>query len=517
MGQLVLRAGRPSWALPLGHFINAKMPLNIVWPRPDAETNAYERNRKVPSTVPFRMPIAVQGGAWPFKYEIMEGPNWLSIGQTLPADWLTHANGLQDYGILYADNPSTVGSPHTIRIRVTDQQLNTAEVTWTMAVIDLESTADFIWLSGSGSNSNSGSHASPKLDWNGWYLGDKNDSTFQTHQIHHLSGTFLITALPIETVFIAGMANTKPKCFVADLEGTQPVIDLENTAFVEWQSNTNGSMCYSGLKWINPPFGAQSNYRKQFVKGGSNGLRRSLYFENFFDGGGDTESQTGTNSSVVMHSGNDGSHFAHCRNTYHQCHNMDLVLGYNTFDALFEGNFVTGGYGGTYNPSWGYFIKGNDCARHSVRANRAISSGIVRPLVYTSSFVSGFRKYDIEACWNNFKGGATVGRPSGGFPLGQGEDAEDFYGSIWSYRNNWNISHHQWETGDYGPYEFENDSIQHSGVFTDGFDMTQVISPAEIIKTNLQTGTSGMFDGTTNLLTGAARTAGLGTHGCEVA
>jgi hypothetical protein len=60
----------------------------------------------------------------------------------------------------------------------------------------------------------------------------------------------------------------------------------------------------------------------------------------------------------------------------------------------------------------------------------------------------------------------------------------------------------------------ERDVIQHSGAYADGVYLVGSTS-ALITRTNIAAGTS-LLDPSTNLLTGAARTQYLGTHGCEI-
>lgn len=69
-----------------------------------------------------------------------------------------------------------------------------------------------------------------------------------------------------------------------------------------------------------------------------------------------------------------------------------------------------------------------------------------------------------------------------------------------------------------GSNSWESDVIQHDGAYTDGISVYNSTG-STMTKTNLASGTSAVItlDASTNLLTGAARTSYLGTHGCEVA
>ena len=64
-----------AWILAFGHYVSTlitSMPPVIIYPRPHAETtvNAYCKNAYPGQR--WEIPIVVQGGAWPFKYELIE-------------------------------------------------------------------------------------------------------------------------------------------------------------------------------------------------------------------------------------------------------------------------------------------------------------------------------------------------------------------------------------------------------------------------------------------------------------
>lgn len=70
-----------EWKLPDGNFILAKMPMHIVYPRADSETGAFVRHKFAHPNLRYEIPIGVQGGAWPFKYELLQAPNGATIGE----------------------------------------------------------------------------------------------------------------------------------------------------------------------------------------------------------------------------------------------------------------------------------------------------------------------------------------------------------------------------------------------------------------------------------------------------
>lgn len=150
-----------SWQLPVNHYTKAKISPTIVHPRPDAETSTWARNRLAPDMVPWRIPITVQGGSWPFEYKIISGPSLAAIGQHY---------GDSDYGVLNWVNPSIGTHSFTIRVRTQDYGRTSGSadavgeyfITFTLTVADRNDTSKFHFMAQSGgNNANAGSHAAP--------------------------------------------------------------------------------------------------------------------------------------------------------------------------------------------------------------------------------------------------------------------------------------------------------------------------------------------------------------------
>ena len=149
------------WILPEGHYVRAKMPMRLVHPRPDTETSAWARHRKAYPGIEYRIPIAVQGGAYPFYFDIIEAPEGMSIGQAV---WDA------DYGVLsWTPSDSLKGQAFPVKIRVYGQEHgrevpetvgpSTVEVNFLVRVTD--STDDFIFVDGSAESGGDGSIGAP--------------------------------------------------------------------------------------------------------------------------------------------------------------------------------------------------------------------------------------------------------------------------------------------------------------------------------------------------------------------
>lgn len=122
VGDTVIVSGSSGdWQLATGHYIPRKVAMRIVHPRPDAETNAYAAHRNAYPGMPYSTYVAVQGGSYPYFFELETAPSGMTIGGQL-----TTISGVQvatsTYGRIYWANP-TAGT-HTVKVNVYDQNYN---------------------------------------------------------------------------------------------------------------------------------------------------------------------------------------------------------------------------------------------------------------------------------------------------------------------------------------------------------------------------------------------------------
>jgi hypothetical protein len=244
--------GRSGWQLGTDYWVAAKMPLTIVYPRPDNETSsaARHRNAYADGSVRYEIPIAVQGGAYPFYFELISAPSGMTIGNTI---------GSADYGVIKW-TPTAEGGPYTVSIRVTDQELTAVERTWTISATN----SAFIFVDPGVSVSGTGTKASPLKLFSDIHKGSSADSTYAGKIVYLRAGTHtlggaeangnyqLASAItpvswigyPDETVvvnasaskFIVDAAND---VFVADFRMTAARTDVANAHF--WFFNSNAA------------------------------------------------------------------------------------------------------------------------------------------------------------------------------------------------------------------------------------------------------------------------------------
>lgn len=185
-------AAAADWQLAAGHYVPAKMTPVIVHPRPDTETQAWERCRRSPDGIAWSIPIAVQGGAWPFRYTVDEtsAAKGIAIGEQY---------GSANYGVLSWASP-TLGS-HTITVTVYTQEYgrntsglgDSVSVTFTLEVASRSDTSKFIFLDiTNGRNYTAGatgSYSDPFKHFNDWYRAN-NGASFVGRQVFYRGGTY---------------------------------------------------------------------------------------------------------------------------------------------------------------------------------------------------------------------------------------------------------------------------------------------------------------------------------------
>jgi hypothetical protein len=227
---LVLRSnGRkssaPDFPLRAGYFTPAKMPLNLIYPRPDGETPAHARHRNFHSQMTYEIPIGIQGGAWPFKYEILSAPAGATIGQYY---------GTTNYGVI-SWTPSGQTGSQSFSVRVTDCDGSTIVIDWTATLND----SAFVFVNPNAVTSGSGSISSPLKLWSDWYLNDHNNTAYANKIIVLRGGTHVLYGASGATAGVFNVqvdTNIKPTSFV-EFPGESAVIDCSQGKMVIQNAN----------------------------------------------------------------------------------------------------------------------------------------------------------------------------------------------------------------------------------------------------------------------------------------
>jgi hypothetical protein len=450
-------AAPPNWQLQTGHYVQSVAVPDIVHPRPDNDSgglaggnpNTWERARLAPSGVPWRIPIRMRYGAWPFQYQLISGPAGMSIGQHY---------GDPDYGILSWANP-VIGT-YTITVQVTTQDFGRTagsadpigqySVSWTLVVADKTDVTKFVWLDAvNGNDANNGSFGSPWKTLSGFSAASTSGK-----QLFLRNGTYAMN------VFSAILDLTSRAKVWVGYPGESVTIDYTGA----W-SGTDIWILFNGSSGVgsggccthNITFnGSPSNWAT--VNSGSNHDQfhifhygdRALYYEctftnlNGYNTNGNWSNWQGVFPAATgtMH-----NYFVFTNNTCSNMQNMQSgggLIAYSMRAYVVENNTITG-FSNPKNIQSGIFIKGHN-SKGSVRANHAWVQGgtFASPAagISTGGVVmyqgndggSGDNPDQNESCWNMMFN--TIGPNNGAFP------SATVYGNAsfsswtgWEYRN----------------------------------------------------------------------------------
>ncbi|NBD95954.1 MAG: hypothetical protein GVY11_05705 [Gammaproteobacteria bacterium] len=173
-----------DWLLPADNRATAKMPMHVIHPR-DADAPGWAMAKNAHPGVRWEIPIVIQGGAWPFRYEIVDngGAEGLAVGGELERvrddGFIVHRT-TDEYGRLWWNDPQP-GS-YDILLRVTDQELNSLDIPVSLTV----GTDGWIFVDAdSGSDGNDGSIDAPFESVQRIHDGG---SAFDDHRVY-LAGT----------------------------------------------------------------------------------------------------------------------------------------------------------------------------------------------------------------------------------------------------------------------------------------------------------------------------------------
>lgn len=174
----------------------AKMPMHAVYPRPDCETEQYARHRWAHTDMPYEIPIGVQGGAWPFTYTLIEGPEGASIGKTEASD---------KYGVITWKPSPGDATEQSFRVRVADKAGNNIDITWTVTIDNNK----FVFIEDNYVGDKKGTIDAPLEDISDWYLNDRRNKKYHNKIIVFRGGSYLLYGSEKTNGNVRLDANTK--------------------------------------------------------------------------------------------------------------------------------------------------------------------------------------------------------------------------------------------------------------------------------------------------------------------
>ena len=178
-----------DWQLSATNYVDRVIDPELIFPRPDSETPVWAKHRRHHPSVPYRIPIGISFGSWPFYFEAISVPSGATVGSFLTASGDKLIVG-DDYGVVEWTNP-TAGN-HSFHIRVHFQDgYAPLDVQWTLEV----TTAGTIFIDPTAlDNTGAGTIADPFKTIDAWYLNDLTDTTYSQYQVCYRGGAHNVSA-----------------------------------------------------------------------------------------------------------------------------------------------------------------------------------------------------------------------------------------------------------------------------------------------------------------------------------
>ena len=262
--------------LPAANYVPAKITMSLIYPRIDAETDTYARHKFAHTGMDYRIPIGVMGGAWPFYYEVISGPTGLTVGGNY---------GDTDYGVVNwpAASVAAAGAgPHSVTVRVTDQDKQPIDAVWAIAVDDTQ----FVFINSATGTSGVGTIGDPLKLFTDWFEGDIASTTYQDKIAVFRAGTYTVTG--------EGSGANGNNVDYACVNKTRSIIGFPGeTATLDHGGATGGAKWYmdteyydffvAGLTFYNARQDVENAHFFQMTNSPNPGGGRVTFHENIFD------------------------------------------------------------------------------------------------------------------------------------------------------------------------------------------------------------------------------------------
>lgn len=478
-------SARPAGQLGLYHYIKEKMTITMVHPRPNTETSANYIYRNAYPGMEYELPVVVQGGAWPFWFELSNAPTGLTIGEKY---------GDANYGKLVWTSPTT-GTHSDIVVTAYDQNGNSVNSTFTIVC----GTSKFTFFdSVSGNNgTGDGSIGNPYADFGVWDDTDENTPDEAGQVAVHRTGTYSTSNLAAcynaaNVAYYLG--SNKPTTFMA-YPGESVVFDFAQASFM-FLNGTPVDCSMIGIEFDN--YNTTIERFVSFV----DGTDRALVYNCSYDQTGDPSGSGAVSNPCVIFTSNvvdTHDYFAVAGCTFD---NLDNLFPWEIYDnqyAVIQGNSLTGG-------ASAFYVKLGDIDYISIRDNTITSNTGYGLQVDSYASVD-----NVELCYNNIE------TTSNGIYFGANATTRT---GRWEYRNTIRSGS---AAGiiviQYGATNFlsENTVIEHTSGVDQGIDHSDSTYTGTYTKTKMELTDSGVtYTDASGLLTGAYRTDYLGIRGHEV-
>jgi len=358
----------------------AKMPMHVVYPRPDCETREVARHRWAHTDMTYRIPIGVQGGAWPFTYKLIEGPEGAVIGQTETED---------NYGVVSWDPRAASPSEVSFRVRVIDKVGNNTDITWSVQV----NNNKFLFIQDGYEGQKLGSISQPLEDIEDWYKNDRDNADYHNKIVVFRDGDYKLMGDAKANNNMALDVDTKTPSLIG-FPGEKAVIDASR------------SKIFTDVGSLKDLFIADLNWQNS---------RQDVKNAHFFWAIGDVTRATWWNNSFSNHGmgkkGNDNPAGVFISNRSH--HKKNILYKDNKHDGFMNGRgngsyvdiyyssyvLIEGNYASNSDNACGFWAKGTT-SFVTIRDNHAFDN------ITSGGICVGYGKespeipHDHEVAWN---------------------------------------------------------------------------------------------------------------------
>ncbi|MDH5728245.1 MAG: hypothetical protein OEZ58_04605 [Gammaproteobacteria bacterium] len=475
------------WKLPSENFIPAKMSMHLVYPQPDKVTGANARHKFAYPNLLYQIPMGVQGGAWPFHYELINGPSGATIGET-------HEE--ENYGVVSWLAASS--GTYQFEVRITDQEDHTVTALW-----QVEVNADqFVFVQDGYTGEKQGSLSQPLEDLADWYKGDRSDDSYVDKIIVLRAGNYELIGGDATNGNVRLDTGSKTASFIA-YPNEIPVVDCSRAKILT--DDVTHDLFVAGIRWEN---GRQDVNNAHFFWAIGDVSRSTWWRNHFHNLGPGLVGNDNTTAVFISSTGVLKENILYKENRHTQINNFGYNGGY--FEAyvsnyvLIEQNIASDS-----NVAYGFFPKGTR-SYVSVRANQAYNNvGGTQITIGNGGEAKGLT-HDHEICWNVIKA------PNDNVLLFSG--SAQYSGQSYNnhiYRNT--------IVGDTAWVRFpgkENYQVDGNIVITNDMNVTgsrwnQAVMDSAFVSNLLSDTAENIIDQNLNLI-GEYRTQYLGSHGHEI-
>lgn len=362
--------------MPEGYFVKAKMPMHLVYPRPDTETQAHARHRWAHPGMSYEIPIGVQGGAWPFKYELIKAPAGAKIGSLY---------GATNYGAI-TWTPATQSGTEEFVVRITDQELKTIEASWKVTI----DPSMFVFVKSGATGTKAGTITDPLGSIADWFKAPK-DATYLNKIIVFRGGNYNLVGDPAEKNNLRLLKEAKTPSLIG-FPGEEPIVDA-STSKIMVSDLTD--IFVSGITWKN----ARNDVADAHYFWLTGEVSRATFWRNHFtemkygQAGTDNTGPVFISSTVkikenILYKEN---RISNVLNNKGNGHYIDI---YRAKYILIEQNVAK-----NTSTSYGFWMK-STVAFVSVRANEALDNVVGSQITIGYGSAVGEVPHDHEVCWN---------------------------------------------------------------------------------------------------------------------